>query len=158
MSKKKRLIIEIIAFVIIAGGIGAAFTTGRLYAGIKQPNEKIIKQEVICGQDTINKFNDVITSAGSKDTDTKLSDIRSEIMKKSNYKNDPSCVYIKLYTEITNPNTANDAKATYKELENLVAKGLYINSNLSGITSLPSLKNIMDPKKPESSRQGYGRG
>jgi hypothetical protein len=156
MSKKKRLIIGIIAFVIIAGGIGAAFTTGRLYVGIKQPNEQILKQQIICNQTIVNKFNTMKSSDKFNDTAKAIASVKDEVIKRAGYENDPTCMYIKLYSEVMELKK-DEAKKTYLKLEELIGKGQFINSNLQGMVDMSSLKSVINSNETEKAHL-YGEG
>lgn len=151
MSKKKVRVAAGAIVIILAGGLAAAFATGYLYAGVKQPQEKILKQQIVCGQDVIDKFNAVKGEDIAKAT----SEVSAEVTKKPNYEVDPTCVYIKLFSEIMS-SKKDEAKATYQKLEALVANGHYINPNLQSIMSLQSLKSVVNTTEPRNYGQGRG--
>ena len=137
MSKKKRLIIGIIV-------------------GIKQPNEQILKQQIICNQTIVNKFNTMKSSDKFNDTAKAIASVKDEVIKRAGYENDPTCMYIKLYSEVMELKK-DEAKKTYLKLEELIGKGQFINSNLQGMVDMSSLKSVINSNETEKAHL-YGEG
>lgn len=156
-QKKVGLVLVLILVLFIFGLI----LLGRLVVVVKQPSQKVVLINRVCGDDIVDTYNQLSQYKQSDATgnsirdDAGLNKLASEIVTKKNYMNDPTCQTI-LISLALNADNYNDAKKALDALKRLSNKNLYADSNLTTIGSLLTYERFvqqLDPTNKSGSDQ-----
>lgn len=165
MSKKKivTIIVTLIVFLALVGGITWLFVSGKLvWAGA---DRQTASYEVVCDSDMVDVYNRAIiyevrdeSSELSFDTDT-LKGLSSTIKDNNSYAVDPTCQAIIFRISIVEKDY-DAAKAAYKEIKSLHGKRIFADSNIRTSAPLSEYEAVLDTISPSygSREESFGGG
>ena len=134
LGAKSRIVIAI----IIIGSFGGMLAIGWLYAGVKQPNERVVVSKDICNDSLVAKYNESLSDT------TKLKGLVSTITSKNGSDSDASCLYMRYYyLALSNTGSQTDElNNTYHKIATLADKGIYPSPKLQTMTSLQQMEAL----------------
>lgn len=158
---KKQVIIftaiPVVILIAIVAVIAYLLSAGTLYVGTKTAEQKVLVYQNVCSDDLKNRFVEVMqpTSGDAKAT---LSQIHDEIEGLTDWKKDPSCVYMNMqqYVNQGDVATVTELVGTYDELgdSGLFADPLVSRYGFSGSSAISTATLYKDG----SMNSGQGGG
>ena len=143
MSKKILCLVGagILTILIILSVVG--LVTGRLYAGIKQPEQKVNLTSAVCSSEIIDKYNKTTAIFDKNESKKELQGVVSLINSKSGYESDPSCTFMltKSYMKLDDMDKFKSALDSYAKL---IDKGAFPNVQVFNVQPPDSVKGEAD--------------
>jgi len=134
---------------IIAGAatitaVAVLAASGVIYAGVKAPAQRVAVQTVVCGDEIIDRYNQLSLSVPlNPAAQQNLSRIVKDITAKGDYAKDPTCQAI-LWWNAMQSRDAAEMKKALNSLKNLRNDGLYVDNNLMNTFSIPSMNSLTE--------------
>lgn len=165
MSKRARIVTLLIgSFIVLCiCVIGYLLLSGVVAITVKSPNQKTATIASVCTTDIVTRYNEsansIITDELSQQkADASVIALTKEIESKDGYLDDPTCVYIGTVGSIL-AGDATKATQNIDRLKGLVEKGNYVNSSLSGLTSIDALSaRVQAMGQPTDINKELGEG
>ena len=143
----RKPIIGILAILLVAGLICAGILTKRIAVAV-MPNTKAMILTEVCHADDIAEFNKY-----SQGASVSLEPLAKEVAARSNYKNDPTCVYIE-YIYLRATYKYSDAVTRGEQLLKMMAQGYYTSNALYSTESISSKSIESDLQLMRTLRDG----
>lgn len=148
-SKKKKLrwttvgLMVLLGFIVIAAIIAAVgLANGQLYAGVKDPAQRVdLRYPLVCGSDMVKTYNDISMPVSEKDLES-LKSMAATIDKNSGSVHDPTCQALKFYTAYQ-MNDANKMKDALDIIRTLHADGRFIDNDLKTSLSITVMELLV---------------
>lgn len=118
----------------------AACSTGHIYMGVKDTNQRVSLGYQVCGDDIVKKYNMI----GLPMTDAGLEIVKSlteTIDKNANSIHDPTCQVIRFYVASESKDLAK-MKDALDQLRGLYNKGEFANNNLQSTASVSVMERV----------------
>lgn len=129
------VILTVLVFAAVA--VVTGILSGRLYAGVKTPSDRVAVVSHVCSQQDIEKLNQLAGSPTESDWPALLNDITA----KPGYAKDPNCVYIAYQYALR---AKDDAVITssLSTLKALNEKGIYASGSITSLTGIEQLESM----------------
>ncbi len=153
-GNKSSLVAAVVLVFLIVIGVVAGFLTGYLYGGIKTPDDKIVKRQIVCGKVDIAAYNNSLTQRSSD-----WGVLAKTITTKKNYANDPTCAYI-LFQYALRSGDKSLAATALSDIKKLNQDGRYADGSLDALVGIGQLESlqVMYSSKDRTSTEVEGEG
>lgn len=131
------LIPIILALLVIAG-----IFLGRLNISIKNPNQTVTVNTIICNDGIINRYNTAVQSKTLEEYNNNLKSVVDEIEALSDYEKDPSCSFI-LYIYYSQNIDVIKARQYANAIKEQGNNGNYLNDNIINLDSMQHIENYV---------------
>ncbi len=142
--------------LLAIGGFAIAVATGHAYVGLKGAPSASTQYAAVCSDETIKQFADVSNTIAKSEADIdtnnkKIIDFAETIKSKSSYREDPTCIYIAFVGSVLGKD-ATSAQQYVTTLNTFAKEGKYVNTSVTGLTSLTTMQSRVDALKSDSSK------
>jgi hypothetical protein len=145
---KKSMVIGVAAGVLLVGSVAiicGLLVSGKMYAGFKESDQKVLISTTVCDNDTFNKYNSAINQGSDSEAVIKaLNEVAEQIKRKSNYQIDPNCQFI-LWQQAFYNTDYDKMNGYVTQIEKLNGEGKFISGNLIGIKDIATMKELGQP-------------
>jgi hypothetical protein len=122
-TKKRRLVVGIAVAVIaiIVTAVAFLVATGRMYVGLKSPDQTIAVTYRVCDGGVISKYNEIIALQTSVEQGI-FDDLMPDIQSRGNWDKDLVCVFISIQSALNNDDVAG-ARSLFEKYSTLITDG-----------------------------------
>lgn len=147
----------VLALVVVL--LATAMLLGYMAVLFKLPSQKAIVVGNVCSEKVVSSFNSTIESyygdGSTREAILALEDIVKDISKKAGYENDATCVFIKYRVAIVQQDY-KVASETAKKLQDMTAKGQFVDMNVEGVTTVKSMVQSAERLAPKGEEVDFG--
>ena len=126
--------------VVIALIVGSL--AGFLSIVLKNPNQRVVLQTVVCDEDIISRHNDIpwpFDEEGQQILDGIIADIKAN----DNYDKDPTCQFI-IWGDAHRKEDIAVLDETLGNIKELHSQGIFIDNNLNGVLPIQPMESMTD--------------
>jgi len=139
--KSHKIIITAIILLVVIAAVVAGFAAGYLYAGVKSPEQKVTVQSAVC-DDLVNEY--IKASTGTTfNMAVEMNNLSQKVPNNDAAKNDPNCLFIKLYAAYFFNNNYSGALAYAKEIKTLLDDGKSLDVRLPVFGSIDGMIDVI---------------
>lgn len=161
-----KVIAMIIGTIAVLGVIGTAIalSMGYLHISVKQPTESVVATSRVCDDKVIDAYNVLVVSFPTNEADQKAKSEKiqqqlSNIKEKSDYDQDPTCLFI-AYRAALDAEDTEAAEKNLNAIKKLADNGSFPSNELFDIVSIDSMEArveaLKNPEEPGTNPMGSG--
>ncbi|QQS21672.1 hypothetical protein IPM09_04105 [Candidatus Saccharibacteria bacterium] len=144
----------ILCCVFVGGAVGSVLL-GYGYIGIKQPSQQVRLVADVCDKKIVDQYNAAFDDISKQPA--RLSQLEKTIVSRSGYRDDSTCLYILTQKSLVDGNTVI-ATSYLSSLKSNVDKGVYVNTNLRGVSSVEQLEISIKTYQTSTANPPKGEG
>jgi hypothetical protein len=150
--KRKIFLIPALIVIVVAAIIAGLLISGMVYAGIKKPAQKTQLVYQVCGNDVIDKYNQIHTQRPETESENQkyeqdFNNLAKVIQERADSDKDPTCQYM-LFSNFQRQGDTSNMRRTASLIVKLNEDGQYINGKINvELYSTSTLLGIIDGKE-----------
>lgn len=129
VQKNRKLIVILTIGLVVLVGVVLGFVSGRLYAGMKAPGQKVQLAYQVCGDEIVQRYEEEIYFPLDEKNSPAANKLKETITADPNYRDDPTCQTI-LFWLAEDKGDKDAMAASLGVVKRLHQEGIYTNSGL----------------------------